>query len=46
VYFNLIQDWTTGLDITEQTHFTTLDEYKTIKAQLTKHPLAEVCQLP
>jgi len=46
VYFNLIQDWTTGLDIKEQTQFTCSVEYKAIKAQLAKHPLAEVCQLP
>ena len=46
VFFNLIQDWTTGLDIKEQTNFTQLDEYKKIKLKLAEDSRAKLYQLP
>ena len=46
VFFNLIQDWTTGLDINEQTNFTKLDEYKKIKLKLAEDSRAKLYQLP
>lgn len=45
IYFNIIRDWNTGLDITDQTQFTHSLEFKRIKASLEQDELASCYNL-
>ena len=45
IYFNLIQDWATGLDYKEQISFTDTDEFKNIVTNLQDDKCARLWQL-
>ena len=44
-YFNLIQDWSTYIDIKEQTKFTSEPQYQDMKKMLFKDQRAMIDQL-